>query len=90
MPPESPAADRRKLTPPEVARRFGVGADKVLIWIRNGELRAVNVATLASGRPRYAIDPADLAAFEQRRAVQAKPAAAPRRRKAPAGVIEYF
>ncbi len=87
--PETPPAVH-KLTPPEVARRFGVSPDKVLIWIRNGELRAVNVATTPNGCPRFAIDAADLASFEQLRAAQTRPAAAPRRRKAAAGVIEYF
>jgi excisionase family DNA binding protein len=80
---------RSKLTPPEVARLWGVSPDKVLAWIRAGELRAVNAATTQHGRPRYLIDRADLAAFEQRRAATPAPAAG-RRRRTPAQVIEFF
>jgi excisionase family DNA binding protein len=65
--------ERSKLTPPEVARLWGVSPDKVLAWIAGGELRAVNAATRPGGRPRWLIDRADLAAFEAARA--ARPAA---------------
>jgi hypothetical protein len=51
-----------------VAARYGVAVDKVLIWIANGELRAVNIATRPTGRPRWAIGEDDLAEFEQARA----------------------
>jgi excisionase family DNA binding protein len=81
--------ERDKLTPPEVARLWGVSPDKVLGWIRSGELRAVNGATSAKGRPRWLIDRADLAAFEAARSARPTPPA-PRRRKATAGVIEFF
>lgn len=56
---------RTKLTPPEVARRWGVSSDKVRSWIENGELRAINLAARLRGRPRYRIDLADLLAFER-------------------------
>jgi hypothetical protein len=64
-----------KLTPPAVARRYGVHAAKVVSWIRQGELRAVNIATKANGRPRFLVDVADLAAFERRREVATTEAA---------------
>jgi Helix-turn-helix domain len=54
-------------TPPEVAKRFRVNADKILGFIRRGELRAMNVAANLSGRPRYRIALADVQAFETRR-----------------------
>jgi excisionase family DNA binding protein len=76
------------LTPPEVARRLRVNPDKVLRWIRSGELRAVNLAAGPAGRPRWRVDAADLAVFDARRS--ARPAPAARRRKRPAEVIEYF
>jgi excisionase family DNA binding protein len=83
-------ADRRqKITPPEVAARWGVSPDKVLAWIRDGELRAINAATRPGGRPRWLIDLADLAAFEQRRAGGSSPTVK-RRRKRPGNVIEFF
>jgi hypothetical protein len=59
---------RRKLTPPEIAARYGISPDKVLRWIKEGELAAINAATRPGGRPRFLIDEAYLAAFEKRRA----------------------
>jgi len=79
----------RTLTPPQVASRLRVSPEKVIAWIRAGELRAIDVATRGSRRPRYRIDPADLAAFESGRAVVAKPATSQRRRRNPE-VIEFF
>jgi hypothetical protein len=78
-----------KLTPPQVAERDQVSPDKVLGWFRAGELRAVNVATRTTGRPRYRIDVADLLAFEQRRAAVQTPVPRHRRTKA-VDVTEYF
>ncbi len=72
---------REKLTPPELARRWGIKPEKVLAWIRSGELRAINAATQQSGRPRYLIDPDEVEAFEQRRAVVERPAVTRRRRR---------
>ena len=83
------SAARHKLTPPQIAERYGVSSEKVIAWIKAGELRAFNAATSATGRPRWLIDEADLAAFEMRRAAQPRPPTTPRRRKASA-VIEFF
>ena len=58
------------LTPPQVARRLGVNPDKVLRWIRSGELSAVNVTTKPGGRPKYRIAAADLDTFKNRRSPQ--------------------
>jgi excisionase family DNA binding protein len=80
---------RTKLTPPELARRWGISADKILRWIASGEIRATNAASSSQGRPRWLIDLADLAEFESRRAAQPK-TAAPRRRKVIKDVIEFF
>lgn len=90
MPPDTRTTLRRKLTPPQLARQYGVSTDKVLGWIRSGELRAVNVATRPDGRPRWVIDAADLLAFERQRQARPRSPAAPRRRPKSAGVIEYF
>lgn len=82
---------RTKLTPPEIARRWGISADKVVAWIRAGELRAVNAAARIGRRPRYLVDVADLCAFEAARAVvprDARPSRTRQRRKAE--VIEFF
>ena len=61
---------RTKLTPLEVAQLWGVSVGTIMIWIRNGELRAVNLARRLGGRPRYRIDVADLTQFENLRANQ--------------------
>jgi hypothetical protein len=65
--------ERRKLTPPQVAARYGISPDKVLAWIRQGDLSAFNAATKADRRPRWLIDEDDLAAFEARRASPTAP-----------------
>jgi hypothetical protein len=90
MPPKA-TAPRAKLTPPQVAARYGVSPEKVLTWIHAGDLRAVNVATRATGRPRWLVDEADLIAFEQRRQANvAGPARPARRRARQMDVIEFY
>lgn len=79
-------------TVPELARTLGVDQDKILGWIHKGELRALNVAESASGRPRWRI-PADAwQAFEQARSNQpAVPVvASPRRRRRSDGYVMKF
>ena len=75
----------------QVAERLAVNVDKVLGLIHAGELVAIDVSQRAGGRPRYRIDPADLAAFEQRRRVR-PPNSQPRRRRrnSQTDVIEFF
>jgi excisionase family DNA binding protein len=77
-------------TPPEVGKRLGVNAEKVLGWIRSGELRAVDVSIHhGSGRPRWRISEADLEDFLHARS--ATPAPKTRRRRSMVGnVKEYF
>ena len=87
----APAVEsRQKLSPPELARRWGVSAEKVRTWVRTGELKAVNGATRPGERPRFLIDIVDLAEFEARRLVVATPAAPRRRRRRDIGVTKYF
>jgi excisionase family DNA binding protein len=59
----------RPLTVPEVAKFLRVRPDKVLSWIRSGRLRGYNVAERESGRPKYRVNPDDLEAFMQQRAI---------------------
>jgi excisionase family DNA binding protein len=85
--------NRRKLSPAEVGAQLSVGRSKVMAWIKSGELRAVNLATKTSGRPRFRIDVADLKAFEQQRLVrphEAQPRHRRRSRSPPTDVIEFF
>ena len=84
------APRRTKLTPPEVAQRYGVDPAKILTWIRAGELRAMNAATTRGGRPRYLIDEADLADFELGRSATPPPKPQRKRRETDADVIEFF
>lgn len=79
---------KRSLTPPEVAVRYRVSADKVRGWIRRGELPAVNVASTLTGKPRFVVTAEGLAAFERKRcAAQPKQA---RRRRLAMGQVDYY
>ncbi|MGH7137562.1 MAG: helix-turn-helix domain-containing protein, partial [Pirellulales bacterium] len=60
-------ADSTWLTPPQLAKQLGVQAEKVLGWIRSGELRAVNVADRAGRRPRWRISAETIEEFLRRR-----------------------
>jgi hypothetical protein len=81
---------KKKLTPPEVAKLFGVEPGKIIAWIKAGELRAINGATRRGDRPRYLIDLDDIAAFERSRAVVPPPAPVQRRRRPASDVVEFF
>jgi transposase len=53
--PPRPAPDSisaRGLTVADVAARYRVGEDKVRLWIRRGELAAINTAATLCGKPR--------------------------------------
>jgi excisionase family DNA binding protein len=78
------------LTPPKVAKQLGVSPDKILDWIRKGELNATNVATGSGGRPRYRISEEDLSAFQRARQPSKPPPASPRRKKIDPGSKEFY
>ena len=61
--------ERQKLTPPQLARIWGVSTNKIIGFIRRGELRCVDLSSHGSSRPRYAIDLVDIEAFEKARQV---------------------
>lgn len=82
---------KTKLTPREIAQQWGIAPEKVIGWIRAGELRAINAATRMGGQPRYLVDVADLADFELgRQAGPDRPKKAPRRRRAEPGLVFRF
>ena len=54
------------ITPPTAAKELGIHPDKVLGWIRRGELVAINLATSVGRRPRYRIRRIDLDDFLRR------------------------
>lgn len=82
--------DRQKVSVPRLSKEWGVSAAKIVAFIRSGELRAVDLATKGSTRPRYLIDRGDIAAFEASR--QVVPVATPPRklRRQSAGAVEKF
>lgn len=80
----------RMLTPPQVARRLGVSPEKILGWVKCGELRAADLSVRRGGRPRYRIDLVDLELFLAGRTARPEAAKARRRRKAAVEVVEYF
>ena len=83
---------RTKLSPPELAARWGKKASTIIALIRAGELRAIDVS-LGRARPRFLIDVTDIAVFEERCAVGPPPSPTPRRRCAkaePQGFVRYF
>jgi excisionase family DNA binding protein len=66
------------LTPPAVAKLYGVSADTVRAWIVSGELLAVNVAK--AKRPRYRISKDALNKFDAKNLPPVVPAQPVRRR----------
>jgi hypothetical protein len=80
------------LSPPALAKQLVVDTHKVLDWIKSGELRAINVASTTTGRPRWRIMPADLDLFLLRRSAQpdVKPTRLRRKPARPLGWIDYF
>jgi hypothetical protein len=80
------------LTPPQLARRWGVAADKVNQLINSGQLTAVNLAVNPKGRPRYRIYLSEVARFEEARSTNPPIPKVRRRRRATAasGAKEYF
>lgn len=81
------------ITPPQYAKSRGIKSDRVLAWIRSGELRAVNFGD-GVRRPRWKISPEAIAEFEQARTNPGKiaiPARRPRRHAAAVSdVIEFY
>lgn len=69
----------------ELAARWRIGQDKILSWIRSGELLAVNVATTTLGRARFVVTPESVAEFERRRSSAPPPRQRRRRQTRHAG-----
>jgi Helix-turn-helix domain len=79
--------EKRFLTAPAVAKILGTGAEQVLAYISRGELRAVN--TSLGVRPRWKIDPNELARFCESRSNAPKTAKQSRRRTLPTATKSY-
>jgi hypothetical protein len=84
-------SDTATRTPPDLAKRWRVKPEKVIGFIRRGELRAFDVSTIPGvGRPRFRISIDAVIEFENRRGVQPAPAPRRRRNKQRNGVVQYF
>ena len=81
---------RTKLKPSELARLWGIDVDRVLTWIRSGELRAIDASSHAAKRPRYLIDRSDIDDFDRRRTVATVTPRPRRRKRRSPGAIEFF
>lgn len=66
-------------TPPARAKELGITPEKIIAFIRAGELHAINVAAPGATRPRYVITDEAWREFLQRRA--ARPDAKPPKRR---------
>jgi hypothetical protein len=80
----------RWLSPPQVGQIVGVTPEKVIAMIRSGELRAIDVATRGSRRPRYRVRPEDLESWARGREAVPTPTARATRRRRQSGVKEFY
>lgn len=74
-------SNNTRLTPPDVAKRYGVSPDTVRGWIERGLLRAVNISPPGSKRPRHRIEPEALAEFDRKQIPNIVPPTPERRRR---------
>ena len=83
--------ETKMLTPPQLARRWGTAADKVLALIHSGQIEAINLAVNAGGKPRYRIYLDEIRRFELSRTSTGPAPPKGRRRRSVATVgKEYF
>jgi hypothetical protein len=72
----------------EVARLLRVSKDKILAWVKAGQLRGYNTSPARCAKPRYVILPDDLNKFLLGR--QVGPPPKPPRRKRRTTLVDYF
>ena len=58
---------KQGFTPPALAAAWGVSRNKILNWIRTGELEAINITKDQNGRPRYIVTQQAVESFTRRR-----------------------
>jgi transposase len=88
LPPAESDTTARGLTVRDVARRYRVSPDKIRLWIKKGELSAINTAATICGKPRWVIPAEALAEFERRRA--GGPTPKPPRRRRRNEMVDFF
>ena len=80
----------RYVTPPALAALWGCKPDKVLGFIRRGDLRAFDISQHPGvGRPRWRISTEAIEEFERRRAA-VKPAKTRKQRKGKSEVLDII
>ena len=78
-------------SPGQLAKNLGITVDKVLNWIHNGTLEAIDVSSNQQGRPRYRIDAEAIAKFKAARHQAPPPSRSSRRKNRDVeDVIEFF
>jgi len=74
----------------EICERYGVSDNAVILWMRNGELWAINVGRRQGAKkPRWRISQESITAFKQSRTPTPPPPRG-RRKKRPVDVIEFY
>jgi hypothetical protein len=74
----------------DLATRYAVTPHTVLHWIKNGDLKALNVGRrLGAGKPRWRVTPEAIQEFEKVRTPTPSLARA-RRRKREVDVIQFY
>ena len=83
---------KTKMSPPELAARWGKKPSTIIGLIRCGALPAIDARLPGAKRPRYLIDQNDIDFFQQRRAVvpAAKPPRIRRPKRNDPDYITYF
>ncbi len=80
----------RALSPPALAEKLRVKPQKVLGWIKDGQLKAVNVAESRAGRPRWRILPEAIEEFLTARSSTPESPEPRRRRRREVGKRRYY
>lgn len=75
----------------QLCERYQVGQPVILLWIKSGELQAINVSAIRGKKPRWRVTQAAVEAFEiARGSSPVVPPVRRRRKTAQADVIQFY